>query len=93
MLIDHAWQMPVKGGSLMAYVAWKIIKGHGPYAYLRQSVWRDGQSRHRPPGLPRPLGWRQWRPGRRFRCHSRRAVIAPEARRCLPEFSRRSCAG
>ena len=45
MLIDHAWQMPVKGGSLMAYVAWKIIKGHGPYAYLRQSVWRDGQSK------------------------------------------------
>ena len=29
----------------MAYVAWKIIKGHGPYAYLRQSVWRDGQSK------------------------------------------------
>ena len=29
----------------MSFVVWKMIKGHGPYAYLRQSVWRDGQSK------------------------------------------------
>ena len=29
----------------MPFVVWKMINGHGPYAYLRQSVWRDGQSK------------------------------------------------
>ena len=29
----------------MAYVVWKMRGGHGPYAYLYESVWRDGRSR------------------------------------------------
>ena len=31
----------------MAYVVWKIIDGHGPHAYLYESVWVDGRSRVR----------------------------------------------
>ena len=31
----------------MAYVVWKVINGHGPYAYLCESVWVDGRPRVR----------------------------------------------
>ena len=67
----------------MAYVVWKMINGHGPYAYLCESVWVDGRPRVR---HLRYLGpWREegpdpLKPGS--------VVLAPDGREVrVPDFS------
>ena len=67
----------------MAYVVWKVINGHGPYAYLYESVWVNGRPRVR---HLRYLGpWREEGPDPLM---PGSVVLAPDGREVrVPEFS------
>ena len=70
----------------MAYIVWKVVKGQGPYAYLRESVRLDGRvaTRHlgylgrlegSPGGEP---GEKTVLPGSVVRAPSGQEVVVPE---------------
>ena len=67
----------------MAYVVWKVINGHGPYAYLYESVWVNGRPRVR---HLRYLGpWREEGPDPLM---PGSVVLAPDGREVrVPAFS------
>ena len=67
----------------MAYVVWKVIDGHGPYAYLCESVWVDGRSRVRHLGY---LG--RWRGEGADSVKPGSVVYAPDGQEVrVPDFS------
>ncbi len=67
----------------MAYVVWKVIDGHSPYAYLCESVWVDGRSRVRHLGY---LG--RWRGEGADSVKPGSVVYAPDGQEVrVPDFS------
>ena len=53
---DMLWLNNTGVLSVMAYVVWKLVRGQGPYAYLRESVRLDGKVRARHLGYLGRLG-------------------------------------